>query len=95
MTHLLKLFIFWMEKAGGAAPADLALSPLGAVRVLPQVVQLLGRKVVSTRYDEVVLEIEWFVLVMDEYDEKSGRRGGQPPRPPILFRLQAFCTSAG
>jgi len=63
LTHLLKLFIFWVEKAEGATPADLASSPLGAVRTFPQVVQLLGRKVVSTRYDEVVLEIERFVLV--------------------------------
>jgi len=84
-----------MEKVGGVAPADSAPSSLGAVGVLPQVVQLLGGKVVSTGYDEVVLEVEGLVLVMDEYDEKVGRRGGQPPRPPILFRLQAFCTSVG
>jgi hypothetical protein len=55
-----------MEKAGGVVRTDLALSALRAVKILSQVFQLFGGKVVSTRYDEVVLEAERFVLVMDE-----------------------------
>ena len=76
LTHLLELFVFWMEEAGDVAPADLAPSPLGTVGALPQVVQLLGRKAVGTRYDEIVLEIEGLVLVMGEYDKNFGLREG-------------------
>jgi hypothetical protein len=65
-AHLLKLFVFRMEKAGGVARTDLALSALRAVGILSQVFQLLGGKMVSTRYDEVVLEIEGFLLAIDE-----------------------------
>lgn len=83
---MLKLFIFWMEKAGVVVPADLTPSPLGAVRVLPQVVQLLRRKVISTRYDEIVLEVEGLVLLIDEYDEKFGRgRGANLLDRPFYF----------
>jgi len=55
-----------MEKAGGVVRADLALSTFCSVGILSRVVQFLGGEVVSPRHDEVVLEIEGFVLTLDE-----------------------------
>ena len=83
-----------MEKAGGIVRTDQALSALWAIDVLSQAVQLLGGKMVSTGYDEVVLEIEGFVLAADE-QLRNLVGGDQPPRRPILFHPQASCTAVG
>jgi len=37
-THLLELFVFWMERAWDVVHADLALSALCAVEILSQVI---------------------------------------------------------
>lgn len=55
-----------MEKAGSVVRGDLALSALRSIEILSQVVQLLGGEVVSPCHDEVVLEIEGFVLTLNE-----------------------------
>ena len=72
-THLLKLFIFWMEKAGSVVRAGLALSALRSVEILSRVIQLLGGEVVSPRHDEVVLKIEGFVLALDELTQNLAK----------------------
>ena len=74
-----------MEEAGGVVPADLALSPFRATGVLPQAVRLLGRKVVSAGYDEVVFEIEGFVLATGEYNAKFGQGGANLLDRPFYF----------
>ena len=72
-----------MEKAGDIVHADLTLSAFCTVEILSQVVQFLGGEMVSTRYDEVVLEIEGLILVMDELTQNLAKGGCQPPRWPI------------
>ena len=62
-----------MEKAGGVVRAGLVFSALRSVEVLCQVVQLLRGEIVSPRYDEVVLEIEGFVLALDELMQNFGK----------------------
>lgn len=40
---------------------------------------------VSTRYDQVVLEIEWFVLAMDKLSKKNGQGGPNLLDGPFYF----------
>lgn len=55
-----------MEKTGRIAYTDLALSAFHAVGIFSQAVQFLGGEIVSPCHNEVVLELEGFVLTMDE-----------------------------
>lgn len=62
-----------MEKAGGVVRTELALSALRAVKILFQVVQFLGGEAVSPSHDEVILEIEGFVLAMGELTQNVAK----------------------
>lgn len=62
-----------MKKARGVVRGNLAFSALRPVEIFFEVVQLLRREEVSPRHDEVVLEIEGFVLAMDELTQKLAK----------------------
>lgn len=63
-----------MEKAGDVVRADLTLSTLCSVEILSRFVQLLRGEVVGPRHDEVVLEMEGFVLALDELTQNLAQK---------------------